>query len=99
MRSATAESFLRCAVWAASRVAGDWLGSGVVIRRVAVEGGDDVVAVAVRLVEGEVLVLAVGVGVAGDVEPVPAPALAEAGAGQQAVDHPGERVGGGVGDK
>ena len=64
----------------------------LVVGLVAVEGGDDVVAVAPGVAVGDVLVEAVGVGVAGQVEPVPAPALAVLGRGEQPLDDPGEGV-------
>ncbi len=70
-----------------------------IVGRVAVERGDDVVAVGIGPVEVGVLEedVALGIGVPGDVEPVPPPALAIPRRGQQAVDQAGIGVGGRIG--
>ena len=57
-----------------------------VVGLVAVEGADDVVAIAPGVGAVRVVLEAVGVGVADDVEPVAAPALAVVRRGEQAVD-------------
>ena len=81
------------------QVAGDLLPDEAVEGLVAVQGVDDVVAVAEGVGEGDVLVEAVRVGVAGDVEPVAAPAFAVVGRGEEPVDDPGEGVGALVGQE
>ena len=78
------------------QVAGDLVADELGVRQVAVEGGDDPVAVAPGFAEialGRQLDQVAGVGVADDVEPVPAPALAVPRRGQQAIDDARERVG------
>ena len=57
-------------------VARELLNNEVVEGQVAVEGVDHIVAVVIRIGEGDIFVDAVGVGVARDIEPMPAPALA-----------------------
>ena len=80
-------------------VAGDLFADELVVGEVAVEGVDDVVAVAPGIAEGDVFIEAVGVGVAGDIEPVAAPAFAVVRGIQEAVDDAGEGVGRVVGEE
>ena len=76
---------LRRAVACGRRSPAIWSIDELVEGHVAVEGGDDPVAVLPDR-PGGVDVVAVGVGVARLVEPEPAPSLAVMGRGQQAVD-------------
>ena len=78
---------------AALQVAGELIAHKLVVGQVAIEGGDDPVAVAVQLWDGVVGVVARGVGIAHDVEPVPAPAFTVTWRGEQPLDHAGERIG------
>ena len=69
-------------------VAGDLFEEEPVVRLVGVERPDDVVAIALGVRPGQVLLaLPLRVGIAGQVEPVPSPALAISGRREQAVDH------------
>ena len=81
------------------QVAGDLFADETVEGFVAIEGIDDVVAVAERVAEGDVLVEAVRVGIAGDVEPMAAPALTVVRRCEEPVDDPGEGVGALVGEE
>ena len=78
------------------------LANELVKRQILVEGGDDVVAVFVRLRDGIIGGVAAGVRVARDIEPVAAPAFAILRRGEQTVHEitdGGRRIAGGVGDE
>ena len=73
-------------------VGGELFDDELVVRFVAVEGVDDVVAVGPGVGVAEVFAafgVALGVGVAGNIEPVTAPAFAVGGGGEEAVDEGG----------
>ena len=57
------------------QIACQLLGEEAVVCLIAIEGGDDVIAVTPGVAMGHVFIEAVGVCVAGHVEPVPAPPL------------------------
>ena len=76
------------------QIAGDLFADELVVRLVAVEGVDDIVAIAPGVRIGQVARRAGRFAVAGHVEPVPAPAFAEARRGQQPIDDLLEGVGG-----
>ena len=78
----------RCA---GDQVAGNLLDDELVVGQVAVQGGDDPVAIGVHLAR-LVFLVAVGVGVARGVEPDPAPALAVVRRIQQPLDLLLERI-------
>ena len=67
-------------------VAGDLVADELVIGHVAVERGDDPVAIPPRMGQRMIGVLAGGVGIAHQVEPVPSPALAVMRRGEQPID-------------
>ena len=69
-------------------VAGDLLGQKHVVRLVAVERADDVVAIPPDVRPVVVVLVAVGIGVACDIQPVTAPTLAVVRRGEQLVDQP-----------
>ena len=82
-------------------VGGQLLGDELVVRQIAVERPNDVVAVGVGIRKPPLLGegVALGIGVAGHVEPVPAPALAIMGRGQQPIDQPLVGIGCTIGEK
>ena len=80
-------------------VAGELLADKLVVRQVAVEGADDVVAVFVSVGTETVLFVTFSFAVADDVEPMLCPALAVARRSEQAVDDFDVGVRGGVGEE
>ena len=80
-------------------VAGQLLADESVVRLIAIERGDHVVAISPGEGLGRVALVAVGLAVANQVEPVPAPFFAIMRAGEQAVDQALERAGRSVGDE
>ena len=81
------------------QIAGNLLPDELVIGQIAIEGGDDVVAVPVGVRVGQILVETVRLRIADDVEPVPAPTFTVAGRVEQTIDQPGERFGRVVGQE
>ncbi len=67
-------------------VAGDLLANELVVRLVAVERVDHVIAITPGVRIGDIARWAGRFGIAGDVEPVPAPALAERRRSEEAID-------------
>ena len=81
------------------QVAGYLFDDEAVERLVAVERGDDIVAIAPGVAVGDVLVQPVGVGIARDVKPMPPPALAVSHRSEQSINEPGIGIGTRVGEK
>jgi hypothetical protein len=75
------------------QVARQLLDNELIVGRVAVEGIDDVIAIAPGVAHDGVGVVGRGVRMADDVEPVPAEALSIVRRSEQAIDHPGEGIG------
>src|SRR5438046_8501150 len=71
----------------------------LVVPRIAVEGLDYLLHVAVRVWVFDVVVRSVRVGVTGDIEPVPAPALTVARRSEKPLHYFGERRGREIGKK
>ncbi len=80
-------------------VAGELLADETIVRLVAIEGMDDVIAITPGVRPIFVQAKTVRLGIAGQVEPVPAPAFAVARAGKQTVHQPVVGIGSSVGEK